>query len=177
MAAEAKKAQALRENAAAREIEEAKIAAAARLREQAADVDRREAEAKTRDAILAHERTMQEARAELEAHELKAQALEKRALLSKLEVSGDVERRKAIAQVRLVEASTEAEGALARARAERERAEAQARVLTAENLPKLAAAVGQKFGEVKVTQFGGADNAFGSIAQAVASVVELAKSA
>ncbi|MCE7895096.1 MAG: hypothetical protein DYH12_36230, partial [Sorangiineae bacterium PRO1] len=101
----------------------------------------------------------------------------KRAELARVEVSGDVERRRALAEVILVEQSAQAEGALAHARAERERAEAQARVLTAENLPKLAAAVGQKFGEVKVTQFGGGENAFGSIAQAVASVVELAKSA
>ncbi|GMV18041.1 MAG: hypothetical protein HS104_25450 [Polyangiaceae bacterium] len=177
MASEAKKALALREAAMVREVEEAKLAAAAKLREQAADIARREAEARTRDAVLAHERTVQEARAELEAHEIRAQALAKRAELARVEVSGDVERRRALAEVILVEQSAQAEGALAHARAERERAEAQARVLTAENLPKLAAAVGQKFGEVKVTQFGGGENAFGSIAQAVASVVELAKSA
>jgi flotillin len=176
MASEADKARALREAATAREVEEAKLAAAARLREQAAEFARHEAEARTRDAVLAHERTVAEARAELEAHEIRAQALAKRSELSRVEVQSDVERRKALAEVRLVEDSSQAEGALAKARAERERAEAQARVLTAENLPKLAAAVGQKFGEVKITQFGATDSAFGSIAQAVASVVELAKS-
>jgi len=176
MASEADKARALREAATAREVEEAKLAAAARLREQAAEYARHEAEARTRDAVLAHERTVAEARAELEAHEIRAQALAKRAELSRVEVQSDVERRKALAEVRLVEDSSQAEGALAKARAERERAEAQARVLTAENLPKLAAAVGQKFGEVKITQSGSTENAFGSIAQAVASVVELAKS-
>jgi hypothetical protein len=50
-------------------------------------------------------------------------------------------------------------------------------VIGAENLPKLAAAVGQKFGEVKITQFGATESPFGSIAQAVASVLDLAKSA
>jgi len=177
MASDAKKAQALREAAAKREVEEAKLLADAQLREQAQEIARREAEARTRDAVLAHERTIAEARAELEAHEIRAQALAKRAEIVRVQVASDVERRKAQAEVQLVEANAQAEGALAQARAERERAEAQARVLTAENLPKLAAAVGQKFGEVKVTQLGSSDNPFGSIAQAVASVVELAKSA
>lgn len=177
MSAEADKARALREATAAREIEEAKLAAAARLREQTAEFARHEAEARTRDAVLAHERTVAEAKAELEAHEIRAQALAKRAELSRVEVQSDVERRKAMAEVYLVEDTAQAEGALAKARAERERAEAQARVLTAENLPKLAAAVGQKFGEVKITQFGSSESPFGSIAQAVASVIDLAKSA
>ncbi|HQP39466.1 MAG TPA: hypothetical protein PLI95_29990, partial [Polyangiaceae bacterium] len=65
--------------------------------------------------------------------------------------------------------------ALAQAHAEREQAEARARVLTAEKLPALASAVGQRFGEVKIVQMGGEANAFSSIAQAVASVLELAK--
>ncbi|MBK7580450.1 MAG: hypothetical protein IPI67_09620 [Myxococcales bacterium] len=176
-AAEAKKAQALREAAAAREIEEAKLLGAAQIRQKAAEIGRREAEAETQDAVLAHERTMQEARAELSAHEVRAQALDKRRELGRIEVAFDVERRQALADVGLVETRTRAEGALAQARAERESAEAKARIITAENLPKLAAAVGQKFGEVKITQFGGAENAFGSIAQAVQSVVNLAKSA
>jgi len=173
--AEAEKAQALREAEIAREVEEAKLLAQARVREQRAEIERREAEATTRDAIAREERRASEARAELETHAVRAQALERRTELAKLEVAADVERRKAIAEAAVVEARGESEAALALARVERERAEARARVLTAENLPKLAAAVGQKFGEVKITQFGGAENAFGSIAQAIASVVDLAK--
>ncbi len=176
-AAEAVKARALRDAETAREIEEAKLAGSARLREQGAEFARREAEAQTRDAILEHERRVQEARAELEAHEIRAQALIKRAELARVEVSTDVERRTALAEVKRVEDSSEAEGDLARARIERERAEARARVIGAENLPKLAAAVGQKFGEVKITHFGATESPFGSIAQAVASVIDLAKSA
>jgi hypothetical protein len=75
--------------------------------------------------------------------------------------------------VALIEARSEAEGELLSARAERELAEAKARILMAENL--LAAAVGQKFGEVKITHIGSGENPFGSIAQAIASVVEVAK--
>jgi regulator of protease activity HflC (stomatin/prohibitin superfamily) len=176
-AAEAVKARTLRDAETAREIEEAKLAVSARLREQGAEFARREAEAQTRDAILEHERRVQEARAELEAHEIRAQALIKRAELARVEVSSDVERRTALAEVKRVEERSDAEGDLARARIERERAEARARVIGAENLPKLAAAVGQKFGEVKITHFGATESPFGSIAQAVASVIDLAKSA
>ena len=58
-----------------------------------------------------------------------------------------------------------------------ERAEAQAKITTAENLPQLAAAVGQRFGEIKIVQMGAdASGPVGSIAQAVASVLELARS-
>ncbi len=54
----------------------------------------------------------------------------------------------------------------------------RARIITAKNLPKLASAVGARFGEVKVTQIGGGgDNPFSSIAQAVKSVLELARDA
>ena len=47
--------------------------------------------------------------------------------------------------------------------------------MIARELPALAAAVGERIGEVKVVQIGGDGNAFGSIAQAIRSVVELAK--
>ena len=48
-----------------------------------------------------------------------------------------------------------------------------------ENLTQRIDALGmrEKFGEVKITQIGAADGAFGSIAQAIASVIELAKQA
>jgi len=48
-------------------------------------------------------------------------------------------------------------------------------VLLAENLPALAASVGQRFGEVKVTQIGG--DAFGTVARAVGSLLDLARNA
>ena len=57
---------------------------------------------------------------------------------------------------------------------DRIRAEADARRLIAQHLPGLAAAVGQRFGEVKVVQMG-EGNPFGSVAQAIASVLTLVK--
>jgi uncharacterized membrane protein YqiK len=177
--AEAKKAHALREAAIRREVEEAKLAAEAKLREQSAEIVRREAEAKTRDAIAAEVRRMQEAQAEIDAHALRAEALARRSEIDRTEVALHVERRRLLAEVELTEGRAQAEAALAAAQAEQASAEAKARVLMAENLPKLAAAVGQKFGEVKITQIGGAgmnEGPFNSIAQAVTAVVELARS-
>jgi len=52
--------------------------------------------------------------------------------------------------------------------------ESRARVRTAEQLPVLAAAVGQKIGEVRVTQIGEGASPFGFVADAVSSVIGLA---
>jgi hypothetical protein len=121
---------------------------------------------------------MQEAQAEIDAHAVRAEALSRKSELDRAEVALHVERRRLLAEIGLTEGRAKAEASLVAAQAERESAEAKARVLMAENLPKLAAAVGQKFGEVKITQIGGAganEGPFNSIAQAVAAVVELAK--
>ena len=55
---------------------------------------------------------------------------------------------------------------------ERVRADAQARVLLAQNLPALAAAVGERIGEVKITQFGG--EALSPVTAAVERILKLA---
>ena len=76
----------------------------------------------------------------------------------------------------LLEGRARSEVQMALAKVEREQAEARAKLRTAERLPELAAAVGQRFGEVKVTHIGSdGQSPFGSIAQAVASVLELAR--
>jgi hypothetical protein len=157
------------------ELEEARLVGEAEMRDKQREIARAEAESRARDQIAEIERTESLARREIAAHELMTEALAQKNLLRSLEANADAERRRVVAEVELVEARAQAEGELASARAERELAEAKARVLNAENLPKLAAAVGQKFGEVKVTHFGN-DNPFGSIAQAIASVVEVARS-
>lgn len=162
-AAEAKKAQQLREAEAEAEV-----------RQKAQEIARAEAEGHARDKIAEMERTEALARREIAAHELMTEAQAQKNVMLSLEATADAERRRVVAEVELVEARARAEGELASAKAERELAEAKARILNAENLPKLAAAVGQKFGEVKVTHFGN-DNPFGSIAQAIASVVEVAR--
>ncbi len=72
----------------------------------------------------------------------------------------------------------DAEVKLAAARAEVESAAARARLIIAQKLPELAGAVGARFGEVNVTQIGGSEGgAFGSIAQTVAGILELARRA
>jgi hypothetical protein len=173
--AEAKKQQALRDVAILRDTEQARLDGEAMVRERQAEIERREAEARTRDAIEQQRLASEQARAELEAHALKAEAVARRLELEQGEQVALLERRRAEAQIALLEGKGLAEIALDNARAERERAEARARITTAENLPTLAHAVGQKFGEVKITQIG-EGTPFGSIAQAVAAVVELARS-
>ncbi len=173
--AEAKKQQALRYVANLRETEQARLDSEAQVRERQAEIQQREAEARNREAIERHRLASEAARAELEAHALKAEALARRLELEQSALTAALERRRAEAEVALLEGKGSAEVALEAAHAERERAEAQARITTAENLPQLAAAVGQKFGEVKITQIG-EGTPFGGIAQAVAAVVELARS-
>ncbi len=157
-----------------RETEQARLEAEAAVRAHQAEIDRHEAEARTRDAVARHGLATEEARAELEAYQTRAEALTQRLELEKMELAASLERRRAEAEIGLIEGKGRAEVALESARAERERAEARARIATAEKLPELAAAVGQRIGEVKVTHIGDG-SPFGTIAQAVASVVELAR--
>ena len=72
------------------------------------------------------------------------------------------------------EATLRARAALEDAQAAHQVALARAHVITAEKLPELAAAMGERMGEVHITQFG-ADNPFGSMAQGIAAVLEMAK--
>jgi len=62
------------------------------------------------------------------------------------------------------------------AQVDKVRAEAHARRALADRLPDLAGAMGQRVGEMRITQVGTNGNPFESIVQAIAAVVELAKS-
>ena len=174
---EADRAVRTREAAAGREVELARISAVAAVREHQNELERRATEARTQDVVFRRELEMREAQAELDAHAVLSLALERRAELEHAELEASIARRRAEAEVSRLEGQTRAEVALAAARAEREMLEGKARYAIAERLPDLAAAVGERVGEVKVVQIGGGDTAFGSIAQAVRAVVELAKSA
>ncbi len=55
--------------------------------------------------------------------------------------------------------------------------DSRVRLRMAEKLPELANAVGQKFGEVKVTHIGDGASPFATVAQAVGAVLDLAKNA
>lgn len=193
--ADAEKRGALAESAARREVEEAVIDAEASLRARRAAVELREAEDRARDAQrrieldLETERTRvedararqgllaAEAQAEIEAHELLLRARELAAARDRLAWQAEGERRRADGMVDLEVGRGDAEVKLAAARAEAETAAAQARLVIAHRLPELAGAVGARFGEVNVTQIGGGEGAFGSIGQAVAGILELARRA
>jgi len=172
---EARKLQALREAETEREVQESRLLQQAAVRERQAEIERREAQHRTAAAIEAQQLAQSEAQAEIEAHAARAEAASRRLELERLTWAAQLEYRRAAAEVVSVEGRSSAEVALAQAHAQREQAEAEARVLTAQNLPALAAAVGQRFGEVKIVQMG-EGNAFSSIAQAVSSVLELARS-
>ncbi|MCA9688002.1 MAG: hypothetical protein KC636_00215, partial [Myxococcales bacterium] len=149
-----------------------------RDRVAARELELREEEARVADAIRRQELVVEEAQKQIEAHAIKAKAKALAAELESLEWHGALERYKAESEVQASVDQRQAEVALAAAAAEARSAEAKARVITAERLPELAAAVGERFGEVKVTQIGGGpdSNPFASVAQAVSAVLELAKS-
>lgn len=176
--AEARKAASLRQTAFHREVEEARLAAEAAVRERQRAIEDAEAAERARAFIAERERMVEQARAELEAHGQLVEARARRSELERMALDASLERRRLVAAVEQLEGQAAADTAMLKAKVEREQAEARARVAMAERLPELAGAVGQRFGEVKVTQIGdGAASPFASIAQAVASVVELAKSA
>lgn len=154
--------------------QEARIQAALAVQQRRTEVERDEARARSEGLIHQQELLQEQARAELGVHALRAEALQAQAELDRKVWQLDHERRLATAEVALLEGRSSAEVALVHARAQREAAEAQARVLIAEKLPELATAVGQRFGEVKLVQIGG-DSSFASIAQAVSSIIDLAR--
>lgn len=133
---------------------------------------------RVREEVAAAERDadVRAARADLEAGTVLEQALTQRLEQERAEQAAAVERREREAAIARLEAQVRAEAALADAKAMAERARAKAEVLRAKRLPELAAAVGQRFGEVKITQLGhSGESPFAGVAQAVAAVVELAK--
>jgi flotillin len=191
--AESEKRGALAEAAARREVHEATIEAEASVRARQAEVALREEEARAREAQRRIELAFEterarvddarerqallaaEANAEIESHETLLRARDLESVRARIAWQAEDERRRAAAQVGLEVGRSEAEVARARAQAEAESASARARLTIAHKLPELAAAVGARFGEVKVTQIGGGDSPFASIAHAVASLVALAR--
>lgn len=203
--AAAEKDVATREAACGQAIEEARIAAemevsarkAALLRardeaEQARQLDAagREAELSRRRVALAMETAAEETRAavarqalaaeaaqaEVEAAAARMAAEQRRIELARLQAEAAHAERRAAAEVARIEGEAEAAVALAAARAAEVQASADARRISAEKLPALAAAVGQRIGEVRLTQIGGDQNPLAAVVGAVSSVVELARS-
>jgi regulator of protease activity HflC (stomatin/prohibitin superfamily) len=191
--ADSEKHSALAEASSRLQIEQAKLAAAAEVRDRQADLQRHEAEVKSNDEIrlvqlsyaeeqarvqdLIERRTLErdEMTADLHNQETKMRLQSARNELLADALQAKLTRQKQEAEVEVAVGRQRAEVALAQAEADKEAAIAKARIITAENLPELAGAVGAKFGEVKLTQIGGGDAGFSSIAQAVSSVLKMAR--
>jgi len=191
--ADSEKHSALAEASSRLEIEQAQLAAAAEVRDRQADLQRHEAEVKSNDEIrllqlayseeqarvrdLVERRTLEreEMAADLHNQESKMQLQAARNELLADALKAKLTRQQNEAEVEVSVGRQRAEVALAQAQADKEAATARARIITAEKLPELAGAVGAKFGEVKLTQIGGGDAGFSSIAQAVSSVLKLAR--
>lgn len=173
--ADAERDVALRETEGRREIDEARVLAARRLADAEEQAAALRVERRAKDALRQVEIDVERARADLSAHEARREALGVARELALAEARGESERRALAIEGERVEGLARAEVALAAARADRDRAEARARVLLAERLPDLAAALGQRVGEVKVTHFGVDGGPFSSLTQALESVVALAK--
>jgi flotillin len=154
------------------ERHEAEARTAARL-EQLARAER-EAEAATHARVEHFERARREAEAELAVHEVRLAALVAKATAQKLEASGDAERRALVAEAVKLEGFAEADVALRRAEATVRAADAEARVVTAKQLPELAAAIGSRIGEVNISHYG-EGQPFAPVLGAVESLLDLAR--
>lgn len=161
----------------ARDLEEQKLVEQAALRARQRDIEIAEREAEVKKATRMEELKRQEAEAELATFAVLAEAATKRAELERIQRATSDEQRRADAALKQVEGECEAAVLTAKARAEQVVIDSRVRLRMAEKLPELASAVGQKFGEVKVTQIGEGASPFATVAQAVGAVMELAKNA
>ena len=139
-------------------LREAEVAAIARQRHADAELVRLDTE---RAQLLAW--------LDLESTAAKEQAAQD--ALAKARLQADLDRDAMLQQLAHQKRLMEVEVLRARAEISLTEAAAKAQILMAEKLPELASAVGQKFGEIKLTQFGGADGL--NVAPAVKAVGEL----
>jgi flotillin len=149
---------------ARRRVQEAEFAA------QQAEDDRH-AQASLREL----ERQQVQAHAEIAAHEARAQAALAAGQLERGQARLEAELVGIRAEARRAEGAAAAEVDWRRAQIESERLMAQARLVQAEKLPELAAAIGSRIGEVRIAQYGGDSNPFASITQAVSAVLDLVR--
>ncbi len=159
-------------------IERARREAEAETTERLAALERarQEAEAETTERLAALERARQEAEAELATAPTRLALAEAQAALARAATASEGERRRAEAEVAHLEGMTSSEVALRRAEAAVRSAEAEARVITARELPALAAAVGSRIGEVKIAHYG-EGQPFAPVVGAVESLLDLARGA
>lgn len=152
---------------------EADLRAEASLRE----LQRQQAEAERRSEASLRElqRQAAQAQAELAAHAAREQAALAAGKLMRGQALLEAELVRVRAEAKRSEGEALAEVEWRKAQVEAERLGARARLVQAEKLPELAAAVGARIGEVRISQFGGEGNPFGSITQAVSAVLDLVR--
>lgn len=179
--ADANQAIALREHASHRSIEEARIANERELQRAQLALKEQQVQAETalkeQAAKAEIQIAEQRAKAELEAAELRGKALEAQIALDGVRERAELERREAELAIAEREGKVHAEIMLLNAQAELVASESKARVLTAQKLPELAAAIGQRIGEVRITQMGGEGNPFAQLTQGVTAVLDMVKNA
>lgn len=159
------------------QLERADAEAKTRARIEAVERARREAEAESAERVAAHERARREAEAELAVHRTRLEALKARLELDRASAEASAGLRRLDADVLRTEGLAAAEVELQRAEASVRSASAQAQVITAQQLPALAAAVGQRIGEVKIAHYGGDGQPFTPLVGAVESLIDLARHA
>ncbi len=159
------------------ERERARIAAETLVQEHTAQAELARHEARSKAALRRIALEVEEAQAERAALELRLGAQEARAAMARAEALLRAELDATSVQSELVRGRAEAAVQLELSQVEKARAEAHARRVLAERLPDLAGAVGQRIGEVRITQLGTHGNPFESIVQAIGAVVELARAA
>jgi hypothetical protein len=169
----------LKKAAIAREVASARMQDEALLRERRAVLELQEREAAAARALVLEDLRRKEAEARLATHAVLLDAAQKEAELSALQREQRLAGERANAEALRVQGEAEATVLAAKAEARAVDVASEARLHLAKNLPALAGAVGQKFGEVKVTTIGSGEgaNPFGQVAQAVAAVVDLVKAA
>ena len=139
------------------------------------DMERSAAEERTAAEVRAQERAVVEAEAQLAAHARRAEAQKHHAELRRFEVALAAELKSIESEANLRAGLAQAQAARAQAEARQAEAEAEARLVTAHKLPELAAAVGQRIGEVRIHHFG--DGApFSPLISAVESLLSLTRS-
>jgi flotillin len=161
---------------AEKEVQAARSRAKSEIDALHARIAREQHERQSQARIEEQARKRAEAEARLEVHDTLLKEAEAALELDKTQREADDAKRRTEAQLVLAEGAAATEVARQKAEVEQLLAAAHARRVTAENMPHLAAAVGQRIGEVKVTQIGsGGDNPYGSLLEAIGGVVDMVR--
>jgi hypothetical protein len=157
-------------------IERARLHAEARLAAERWELERQGADAQLVARIEALDRAHREAEAELAVQETRLRAVEAEAAVARALAASEGERRRNEAELARFEGLAAASVDLERARAALRNAQAESQVLLAKQLPALAAAIGQRIGEVKIAHYG-EGQPLAPMVGAIASLLDLVNDA